>query len=64
MLYQAYQFQSDLMSPLRLMAQHLSASLWLRKTERSLLRRMVSRQRGHLAHAAHPCPPAYGITTR
>ena len=32
MLYQAYQFQSDLMSPLRLMAQHLSASLWLKKT--------------------------------
>jgi hypothetical protein len=31
MLYQAYQFQSDLMSPLRLMAQHLSASLWLKR---------------------------------
>jgi poly(3-hydroxybutyrate) depolymerase len=40
MLYQAYQFQSDLMSPLRLMAQHLGASLWLQKTERSLVRRL------------------------
>jgi poly(3-hydroxybutyrate) depolymerase len=39
MLYQAYQLQSDLVSPLRLMAQHLSATLWLQKTERSLLRR-------------------------
>ena len=33
MLYQAYQFQSDLMSPLRLLAQHSSAALWLSETE-------------------------------
>jgi poly(3-hydroxybutyrate) depolymerase len=63
MLYQAYQFQSDLMSPLRLMAQHLSASLWLQKTERSLVRRLsaasevISRMR--LTHTR----PDYGITT-
>jgi poly(3-hydroxybutyrate) depolymerase len=63
MLYQAYQFQSDLMSPLRLMAQHLGASLWLQKTERSLVRRLsaanevISRVR--LTHTR----PDYGITT-
>lgn len=61
MLYQAYQLQSDLMSPLRLMAQGLSASLWLQNTERSITRRMaaasevVSRMR--LTHTR----PAYGI---
>ena len=63
MLYQAYQFQSDLMSPLRLMAQHFAASLWLQKTERSLVRRLsaaaevISRMR--LTHTR----PDYGITT-
>ena len=63
MLYQAYQFQSDLMSPLRLLAQHASASLWLQKTERSLVRRLsaasevISRMR--LTHAR----PAYDITS-
>jgi poly(3-hydroxybutyrate) depolymerase len=40
MLYQAYQFQSDLASPLRLAAQHLSASLWLQQTERTVLRKV------------------------
>ncbi|MDP2034116.1 MAG: polyhydroxyalkanoate depolymerase [Polaromonas sp.] len=61
MLYQAYQLQSDLMSPLRLMAQGLSASLWLQNTERSITRRMaaasevISRMR--LTHTR----PAYGI---
>jgi poly(3-hydroxybutyrate) depolymerase len=61
MLYQAYQLQSDLMSPLRLMAQGLSASLWLQNTERSVTRRMaaasevISRMR--LTHTR----PAYGI---
>ena len=42
MLYQAYQTQSDLLSPLRLMAQHLSASLWLQDTERSVVRKVAS----------------------
>jgi poly(3-hydroxybutyrate) depolymerase len=61
MLYQAYQLQSDLMSPLRLLAQGLSASLWLQNTERSITRRMaaasevISRMR--LTHTR----PAYGI---
>jgi poly(3-hydroxybutyrate) depolymerase len=61
MLYQAYQLQTDLGSPLRLMAQHLSATLWLQKTERSLLRQMsaacdvISRMR-----LTHTRPP-YGI---
>lgn len=61
MLYQAYQLQTDLGSPLRLMAQHLSAALWLQKTERSLLRQVsaacevISRLR--LTHTR----PAYGI---
>ena len=61
MLYQAYQLQTDLGSPLRLMAQHLSATLWLQKTERSLLRQVsaacevISRMR-----LTHTRPP-YGI---
>jgi poly(3-hydroxybutyrate) depolymerase len=42
MLYQAYQLQSDLASPLRLAAQHLSASLWLQQTERTLLRKVAA----------------------
>jgi poly(3-hydroxybutyrate) depolymerase len=61
MLYQAYQTQSDLFSPLRLLAQHQSALFWLHKTEGSLLRKLsaaaevVSRMR--LTHSR----PAYGI---
>ncbi|MBC7436892.1 MAG: polyhydroxyalkanoate depolymerase [Bdellovibrionales bacterium] len=42
MLYQAYQTQSDLMSPLRLMAQGLGASMWLQNTERSVLRKIAA----------------------
>ncbi|WP_439518396.1 polyhydroxyalkanoate depolymerase [Hydrogenophaga sp.] len=58
MMYQAYQFQSDLISPLRLAAQHLSASLWLKETEGSLMRRVaaacdvISRMR--LTHSRPP----------
>ncbi len=61
MLYQAYQLQTDLSSPLRLLAQHTGAMLWLQNTERSVTRRVsaacevVSRMR--LTHAR----PAYGI---
>ena len=47
MLYQAYQLQSDLMSPLRLMAQGLSAPLWLQNTERSIAAQHGRRQRSH-----------------
>lgn len=63
MLYQAYQLQSDLMSPMRLLAQASSASLWLRQTEGSMLRKIsaacevMSRMR--LTHSR----PAYGITS-
>ncbi len=38
MLYQAYQLQSDLMSPLRLAAQHGAGALWFDHTEHSWLR--------------------------
>jgi len=38
MLYQAYQLQSDLMSPLRLAAQHGATALWMDQTEHSLMR--------------------------
>ncbi|HSV45664.1 MAG TPA: polyhydroxyalkanoate depolymerase, partial [Ramlibacter sp.] len=40
MLYQAYQAHSDLSSPLRLLAQHHGATLWLQRTEGTLLRKM------------------------
>ena len=61
MLYQSYQFHTDMASPLRLLAQHLSAALWLENTERSLLRRMSAAcdvfARLRLTHTR----PAYGI---
>lgn len=63
MLYQAYQLQSDLMSPLRLLAQGGSAALWLGKTEGSLLRKFSASMevfsRLRLTHSR----PAYGITS-
>ncbi len=42
MLYQAYQFQSDLASPFRLAAQYISSSLLLQQTERSVLRKVAA----------------------
>jgi poly(3-hydroxybutyrate) depolymerase len=61
MLYQAYQTQSDLMSPLRLLAQGSSASLWLPRTEGSMLRKLSAAMevfsRLRLTHTR----PAYGI---
>ncbi len=61
MLYQAYQFHSDLLSPLRLTAQSLGAALWLRHTERSTLRQVAAAcevlSRLRLTHTR----PAYGI---
>ena len=63
MLYQAYQSQSDLMSPLRLLAQSSSANLWFSKTEGNFLRKLsalmevLSRLR--LTHSR----PAYGISS-
>ncbi|TDP72569.1 polyhydroxyalkanoate depolymerase [Roseateles toxinivorans] len=62
MLYQAYQMQSDLMSPLRLMAQHMAASLWFQKTEKTTVRTLAAAcdvmSRLRLTHAR----PAYDIT--
>ncbi len=61
MLYQAYQTQSDLMSPFRLMAQAGAASFWLGKTEGSMLRKLAASfdvfSRLRLTHTR----PAYGI---
>ena len=61
MLYQAYQTQSDLMSPFRLMAQAGAASFWLAKTEGSMLRKLAASfdvfSRLRLTHTR----PAYGI---
>lgn len=61
MLYQAYQLQSDLMSPMRLLAQSLGAALWFKDQERSPLRRMAAAAtviaRMRLTHQR----PAYGI---
>jgi poly(3-hydroxybutyrate) depolymerase len=63
MLYQAYQTQSDLMSPLRLFAQSGSAAFWLGKTEGSLLRKISASMdvfsRLRLTHTR----PAYGISS-
>lgn len=63
MLYQAYQLQSDLMSPLRLAAQGTSALLWPCTTPASGLRRMSSAMevfsRMRLTHSR----PSYGINT-
>ena len=42
MLYQAYQFQSDLMSPLRLIAQHNGSALWRNDTDRTVMRTMAA----------------------
>lgn len=61
MLYQAYQLQSDLMSPLRLMAQALGSALMVPDTERTVLRQMAAASevfsRLRLTHSR----PAYGI---
>ena len=61
MLYQAYQNQSDLMSPFRLLAQSTSAAFWINKTEGSLLRKLSASMevlsRLRLTHSR----PAYNI---
>lgn len=63
MLYQAYQLQSDLSAPWRLLAQSVSAATWLQGTEGTMLRRVsavadvVSRLR--MTHSR----PAYGIAS-
>ena len=61
MLYQTYQNQSDLMSPLRLLAKSTSAALWLNRTEGTFLRKssatMEVFSRLKLTHSR----PAYNI---
>jgi poly(3-hydroxybutyrate) depolymerase len=58
MLYQAYQLQSDLLSPLRMVAQQLGSALWLRDTERTVLRGMAAANevfsRMRLTHSRPP----------
>ncbi len=58
MLYQAYQLQSDLMSPLRLMAQHNASAFWLNDTDGSTLRAMSAASevfsRMRLTHSRPP----------
>ncbi|MEY2683216.1 MAG: hypothetical protein RJA09_360 [Pseudomonadota bacterium] len=61
MLYQAYQIQSDLLSPVRLWAQHWGSALWRDQTEGSALRQAAAAcevlSRLRLTHSR----PAYGI---
>ncbi len=61
MLYHAYQAQSDLMSPWRLLAQQASASFWFSDTEGSAMRKVSAASevfsRLRLTHSR----PAYGI---
>jgi len=61
MLYQAYQTQSDLLAPYRMLAQAGASAFWLGRTERSPLRRMASAldvfSRLKLTHTR----PDYGI---
>jgi len=61
MLYQAYQNQSDVMSPLRLLAQGASAALWSSQPEAGVWRKLSASMdvfsRLRLTHSR----PAYGI---
>lgn len=61
MLYQAYQSQSDLLSPWRLVAQSLASALWVPRTERTWLRQVAAAcdliGRLRLTHSR----PAYAI---
>ncbi|MGC1174028.1 polyhydroxyalkanoate depolymerase [Polaromonas sp.] len=62
MLYQAYQTQSDLMSPLRLLAQGSSAALWLGKTEGTWLRKISASMEVFSRLRVTHSRPAYGIS--
>ena len=61
LLYQAYQTQSDLLSPWRLAAQSLASALWVPRTERTWLRQLAAAcdlvGRLRLTHSR----PPYGI---
>jgi poly(3-hydroxybutyrate) depolymerase len=58
MLYQAYQVQTDLLSPLRLFTQWLSSALWFDQTEGTPIRRLAAGSevlsRLRLTHARPP----------
>ncbi len=58
MLYQAYQFQSDLASPLRLAAQYIGSSMLFQQTERSVFRKVAAAcdvfSRMRLTHSRPP----------
>ncbi len=62
MLYQAYQTQSDLMSPFRLLAQGSSAAFWLGKTEGTLLRKLSASMEVFSRLRVTHSRPAYGIS--
>jgi len=63
MLYQAYQFHSDMTGPLRMLAQWINATAWAAGTERTPLRRLAAASevvaRMRLTHRR----PAFGIGT-
>jgi poly(3-hydroxybutyrate) depolymerase len=63
MLYQAYQTQSDLMSPFRLLAQGSSAALWLGKTEGTWLRKLSASMEVFSRLRVTHSRPAYGISS-
>jgi len=63
MLYQAYQTQSDLMSPFRLLAQGSSAALWLGKTEGTFLRKLSASMEVFSRLRVTHSRPAYGISS-
>jgi poly(3-hydroxybutyrate) depolymerase len=58
MLYQAYQVQSDLMSPFRMLAQGSAAALWIQNTENTVLRKLSASMevfsRMRLTHSRPP----------
>ena len=61
MLYQTYQNQSDLISPLRLLAQGTSAALWMNKTEGTFLRKSSAAMEVFLRLKLTHSRPAYNI---
>lgn len=63
MLYQAYQTQSDLMSPFRLLAQGSSAALWMGKTEGTWRRKLSASMEVFSRLRVTHSRPAYGISS-
>ncbi len=61
MLYQAYQIQTDAMSPLHRLAEQLGRSAWLQQTERSLLRQLAAACETLSSLRLTHSRPAFGI---